>query len=146
MCYRLFMGYEYQQKKKNKVPGVCVIDYLWVKGIRRRKIKYLQHNLARTIYIRYVYTVFVAGKSPYIRSYTVCIYIRFWPTLNMIQKEQYTKEVSEWAGRVRCNCSAVWEFCTLWYLACIYPIWSCIYSIWEFCAMIPRLFYISFAA
>jgi hypothetical protein len=36
-------------------------------------------GLARTIYIYGVYTVFLAGKSPNIRSYGV--YIRFWPTL-----------------------------------------------------------------
>jgi len=29
-----------------------------------------------------VYTVFLAGKSAYIRSYTV--YIQFWPTLNIL--------------------------------------------------------------
>ena len=28
-----------------------------------------------------VCTVFLAWKSPYIRSYTVCVYIPFWPTL-----------------------------------------------------------------
>ena len=30
-----------------------------------------------------VHTVFLAGKSPYIRSFTVQIGIRFWPTLRM---------------------------------------------------------------
>ena len=38
----------------------------------------LYAGLARTIYIYIyiygVYTVYLAGKSPYIRSYTVCIY------------------------------------------------------------------------
>ena len=33
-------------------------------------------------YKRYIYMVFIAGKLPYIRSYTMYIvYVRFWPTL-----------------------------------------------------------------
>ena len=40
-------------------------------------------GLARTIHIYGVYTVFLAGKSSNIRSYTVYIYIQFWPTLPM---------------------------------------------------------------
>ena len=39
-------------------------------------------GLARTTYIRCKYGKF-GRKSPDIQSYTVCIYIRFWPTLAM---------------------------------------------------------------
>ena len=35
---------------------------------------FISVGLARIIYIYGVYTVFLAGKSPNIRSYTVCIY------------------------------------------------------------------------
>jgi len=39
-------------------------------------------GLARTIYMRCIYDI-LAGESPNIRSYTMYIYIRFWPSLQV---------------------------------------------------------------
>jgi hypothetical protein len=66
-------------------------------------IKYL--GLARTIYIYDVYTIFLAGNSPYIRSYTVYIYgsgqpykyytVRhFQPAIKMCKSKVYTFTLS----------------------------------------------------
>jgi hypothetical protein len=49
-------------------------------GARSRMLRVGQKH----IYIYGVYTVFLAGKSPNIRSYTVHIGIRFWPPLRML--------------------------------------------------------------
>jgi hypothetical protein len=48
-----------------------------VEYFRHRCLKFV--GMARTVYVNSVYTVFLAGKSPNIRSYTM--HIQFWPTL-----------------------------------------------------------------
>ena len=47
-----------------------VLAYVTLATCKRRLIRVGQNH----IYIYCVYTVFLAGKSPNIRSYTVCIY------------------------------------------------------------------------
>jgi hypothetical protein len=48
------------------------LDY---KQVRERRMCVCVLGLARTIYIHSEHTVFLAGKSPIIRSYTVYIYM-----------------------------------------------------------------------
>jgi hypothetical protein len=51
-----------------------------------------------------VYTVFLAGESPYIWSYTMCIYgvyIRFWPTL-LVRDGGYVHCTLRDGGNVHC--------------------------------------------
>jgi hypothetical protein len=62
-----------------------------------------------------VHTVFLAGKSPYIRSYTVQIGIRFWPTLFMVNYS-YANIYAQSTAQID-----IWKVClSLLYLFWIY--------------------------
>ena len=51
-----------------------------------------------------VHTVFLAGKSPYIRSYTPhAAYIRFWPTLGMRHIKLRAAQTVNLRGRTGSN-------------------------------------------
>jgi hypothetical protein len=66
---------------------ITLCDHVWSCMMTQRdNPEQICLGLARTIRAghNHIYTVYLAWKLPNVRSYTVCIYIWFWPALEML--------------------------------------------------------------